>query len=597
MKKISTTLMALLFITLFFSNNAIAAEDDPVIIPVPEQYEGSYDGVINRFIYGDTTDTGERKHTNPIYQLTRAAYYDLNVTMTVKFNMTIAAAPDDQGTTDDDAPPMISRGITNQGAYITRMFSLSGDSTNMTLKGVILNGMRSNYDTGNPVVSEGASLLSVSNNYHRVVFDSCIIHGFPGTVLANRSSANSTFIFTNNKFRNNLHLDNPFAGRIIANTSKTVHQDTIKFINNTFLMQSNHILLDWEFIDYLEFDHNTLFVMSTNALWIDPIPYGKFTNNIFFNYQTVGETDFETLNGFWDLGKVAGVTRSSICKFDLALPEVLMDNGMTEEDRTIDFSNNVYAWSEGLKTYWATHKDSSAHLEDSDWDYLDILPITFMNARTDSMFKSLGKYNYPHFKAENNLELDPGFDAQLVSDVMEKEMNWVKLYREYGRNGIQDAQERFYIHDDIYWEINWDWPLQEDLTYTNTDVFTHAEGGFPAGDLNWYPEKKADWEDAASAIGRDETSLTAPGKYVLSQNYPNPFNPTTEINFSIPMSGKTTLVVYNVLGQEVATVVNKDLSAGAYKYKFDASNLSSGLYFYKLQSKNYSAIKKMMLLK
>ena len=69
------------------------------------------------------------------------------------------------------------------------------------------------------------------------------------------------------------------------------------------------------------------------------------------------------------------------------------------------------------------------------------------------------------------------------------------------------------------------------------------------------------------------------------------------MNFSIPISGNTTLTIYNVLGQKIATLVSKNLSAGSYKYKFDASNLTSGVYFYKLQSNDYSQIKKMMLLK
>jgi hypothetical protein len=85
--------------------------------------------------------------------------------------------------------------------------------------------------------------------------------------------------------------------------------------------------------------------------------------------------------------------------------------------------------------------------------------------------------------------------------------------------------------------------------------------------------------------------------YKLEQNYPNPFNPTTEISFSIPTAGNTSLEIYNILGQKVATLVNKELNLGLHKYQFDASNLSSGIYFYKLQSNNFTSIKKMMLIK
>ena len=85
--------------------------------------------------------------------------------------------------------------------------------------------------------------------------------------------------------------------------------------------------------------------------------------------------------------------------------------------------------------------------------------------------------------------------------------------------------------------------------------------------------------------------------YELSQNYPNPFNPTTQIQFSIPKESKVVLKVYNLLGQEVATLVNQQLASGTYTYQFDASKLSSGVYLYKISAGNYFFTKKMTLLK
>ncbi len=83
----------------------------------------------------------------------------------------------------------------------------------------------------------------------------------------------------------------------------------------------------------------------------------------------------------------------------------------------------------------------------------------------------------------------------------------------------------------------------------------------------------------------------------LEQNYPNPFNPSTTIKFSIPTSGNVTLKVYDLLGKEVATLVNEELAAGVYTTNFNAENLSSGIYFYKLSTANYTASKKMLLIK
>ncbi|MEN8193775.1 MAG: T9SS type A sorting domain-containing protein, partial [Bacteroidota bacterium] len=86
-------------------------------------------------------------------------------------------------------------------------------------------------------------------------------------------------------------------------------------------------------------------------------------------------------------------------------------------------------------------------------------------------------------------------------------------------------------------------------------------------------------------------------EYSLSQNYPNPFNPSTVINFSLPENGLVTLKIYNILGEEVAEVINNVKAAGNYKVSFNASNLASGMYIYQIQAGKFSAAKKMMLIK
>jgi len=85
--------------------------------------------------------------------------------------------------------------------------------------------------------------------------------------------------------------------------------------------------------------------------------------------------------------------------------------------------------------------------------------------------------------------------------------------------------------------------------------------------------------------------------YNLHQNYPNPFNPSTKIRFQIIEPGFTSLKVYDVLGNEVAELVNEELSAGEYEFEFNAVGLTSGIYFYQLKAGNYSEAKKMLLLR
>jgi hypothetical protein len=88
-----------------------------------------------------------------------------------------------------------------------------------------------------------------------------------------------------------------------------------------------------------------------------------------------------------------------------------------------------------------------------------------------------------------------------------------------------------------------------------------------------------------------------PLDYTLSQNYPNPFNPSTTIEFDISSYGFVSLKVYNVMGQEVATLINKELPSGNHKVEWKPENLSSGIYYYKLETKGYQETKKLVLMK
>ncbi len=101
------------------------------------------------------------------------------------------------------------------------------------------------------------------------------------------------------------------------------------------------------------------------------------------------------------------------------------------------------------------------------------------------------------------------------------------------------------------------------------------------------------WTDLTD-VKNFETKTTS---YFLSQNYPNPFNPATIINYQIPADGFVTLKVYDILGKEVATLVNEQQKAGRYNVTFNASNLSSGVYIYELRSGEFIQSKKMMLLR
>ncbi len=95
----------------------------------------------------------------------------------------------------------------------------------------------------------------------------------------------------------------------------------------------------------------------------------------------------------------------------------------------------------------------------------------------------------------------------------------------------------------------------------------------------------------------NEVSHPLPANYNLEQNYPNPFNPVTNIRFQIPETRFVTLKVYNVLGQEVATLVNDLLQRGDHRAEFNARNLPSGMYLYRLHAGEFTDAKRLITLK
>lgn len=129
----------------------------------------------------------------------------------------------------------------------------------------------------------------------------------------------------------------------------------------------------------------------------------------------------------------------------------------------------------------------------------------------------------------------------------------------------------------------------------------------PIGDIEIHPTTR---ELVAGTYGRSmykidlnlipsniESSKPIVSCFNLEQNYPNPFNPSTNIKYTIEQTTNVVLKVFDILGNQITTLVNEEKSAGTYEVKFNAVGLSSGIYFYKLKSGNFSQTKKMLLLR
>jgi hypothetical protein len=188
----------------------------------------------------------------------------------------------------------------------------------------------------------------------------------------------------------------------------------------------------------------------------------------------------------------------------------------------------------------------------------------------------------------------------------------------YNQNAIKCdvSKEEYVTAINKFDEIIQQNPNSEEAVYAEIDIITTAlnidttnpglgklGGKYLVKGTSDYLTKLNDILQSKFGVNSEEGKQIIPTEYSLYQNYPNPFNPTTTIKFDIPDVGtglaqsNVTLKVYDILGKEIATLVNEDKSAGVYEISFDASTLASGVYIYKLQAGDFVNSKKMILLK
>ena len=144
---------------------------------------------------------------------------------------------------------------------------------------------------------------------------------------------------------------------------------------------------------------------------------------------------------------------------------------------------------------------------------------------------------------------------------------------------------------------NSDTTIIDEVSYSGQET-DYSYGRYPNGTgsfMQMTPTFGTENIDGVTSV--EDKQLELPSSFSLEQNYPNPFNPTTQIVVSIPESGMYTLRVYNILGQEVAVLLDDNINAGVHTFNFDASLLTSGIYFYNFSGLNFTQTKKMMLLK
>jgi len=128
-------------------------------------------------------------------------------------------------------------------------------------------------------------------------------------------------------------------------------------------------------------------------------------------------------------------------------------------------------------------------------------------------------------------------------------------------------------------------------------LFVDTNGCFIASNVNNVCQGMVVQGGGLIVIGVENISNEIPHEYKLYQNYPNPFNPATMFRFQMPVKGNVKIVIFDILGREVTTLVNEQLSPGTYETAWDATNFASGIYYYKLVAETFTETKKMVLIK
>ena len=549
--KLLNTVVILLVLSLFMlpgTSKFLYAQD---YMDVEPGYE-----TLNLAVEGDTLANGDPASLDRVYRLERGGLYLFNGT--IRGNgapLRIVAAA-------GEGPKPLLISTADESGESSRYFrpGVDGEWRDLYISGI--------DNLGNQV---GKNCFRVGKEGGRYIVDNCVVDGDAQNFFRIDAQDQKVFI-TNSELKNSYLLSDPANGRFMDTRGNTT--DTLFVQNNTLINCSADFLRNGGgIIKNFIFDHNTSFlgIGRGSEFEMDRNIYNQVTNNLFMNPGWEGR----------DLFEVDSTNECLIPADSLNAPEMA-----TEEERDWKVTNNVKGWDEGIRN-WVASKDS-----------MQLYPWTDYQAQV--FFETMDNFVF-----ENNIIEDVVFSdgPELTHHLAFMEHRYNDDYANNGnpeirldRNGVASFENdpelnTFGPADDEY-----------DFDYANTfAAYTHAEGDFPVGDLNWFPDKKAEWEQwVATSI--PVAGDIRPTEFALSQNYPNPFNPTTTIAYDIAKQGAVNLVVYNMLGQKVRTLVDSKQAPGAYRITWDGRDdngalLPTGMYVYRLESSGLYKAHKMLLLK
>ncbi|MBN2610132.1 MAG: T9SS type A sorting domain-containing protein [Bacteroidales bacterium] len=388
-------------------------------------------------------------------------------------------------------------------------------------------------------------MVEVYGKKMRYIVEGCSFDGDRGAGISVRGDSMKVYvkdvIVTNCGHRKSIGGN----GRIIDLRPEALYLDTLIVVNSTVTNASDRVIRNMNtIVNYLELDHLTAAnsLGENGAVQLGHVRTAKVTNCLFANVLSQGHSETRTLEQTHPEKHFAVITLDTV--FD---------------GQVIEIRNNNIFFDQEIKTVWDKYDEVEAP-----WPITPTIITALGNAEDDAYFEEV--LSFTQTCGPVAAFVDAYYDNP---NALEYPENWCVG----GEGGY--------------------FPDQVDLSYSAESVsYTAGDDGFPVGDLNYFPELKAQWESGYSSIRHKKNINTG-----YLRNYPNPFTGTTTITYTNHAASDVSLVVYDITGRIISELVNEFQTSGTHKILFDASELPEGAYFYKLSQGSSVSVGKMIMMK
>ncbi|MFO7890521.1 MAG: T9SS type A sorting domain-containing protein [bacterium] len=517
-------------------------------------------GNLNDIIEADTLADGSQAHN--VYEL-------VSLDTTYKFTGTITATDDiaivgvvDPGT---NRPPCIQPAVLPDASIPGTLFNLNGKGINCSFENLYLLAVATNN-----TAAGGGIAFNVTAENVRLTVDNCIFDGWQNMGIVYNAHWCDFFI-TNSNFRNMVHPNQHYIGEVIRNAwPNTAYTDTLSMEGNTMLCINGYAAAPVmvAYTTYFEFNDNKVLYTFKNPLHCFNATDAKINDNVFYGTYVGGVDQAENpwWDNLWSPDTSYGVIHMDVLSLDNAkmfCPEDSTDpdiQSIAESRRTVEVKNNTYYWPTEVTDFWEAWNDTA-----SNWVYTP----SWMSDRAADMFAD--DETWPGLIESGNVNSAPDYMDELNPDIL----NGSELSNDVGvfdyfvqiRNGTAATDVWGYGITQVSDAEDWtpEWPLPEESSFSGVD---------------------------------QKPNSTVPHEFALNKIFPNPFNPSSTVKYTLNKSGVINLKVYNVIGQNVMTLVDNEYqTANTYEVSVDMSRFTSGMYFCVLKQGDNIAVKKMMLLK